>query len=186
MEKSTSSSLSNIENDRTFDSILNLTTNRVRGLLENFVNISDVQTDLSSVFGSNLEIQQFSQSWKTGEFAFPEIEVVQSSQIGNANGAFAKETNKIYLSQELLTTNAGNIDTIASVFLEEYGHYVDSELNTIDTPGDEGALFASLIQNQELSDRELEQLMGEDDTATVILDGKKIEIEQSFTELVNG
>ena len=63
--------------------------------------------------------------------------------------------------------------------MEEYGHYLDSQLNTTDTPGDEGAIFAALVQGEELSEGELQQLKDEDDSAVVVLDGEEVAIEQS-------
>ncbi len=60
--------------------------------------------------------------------------------------------------------------SLADVLTEELGHYIDSEVNEEDTPGDEGEYFAALVSGDELSEEEIERLRGEDDTVA-ILDG---------------
>ncbi|MEL0589047.1 MAG: VWD domain-containing protein [Planktothrix rubescens PR222] len=72
----------------------------------------------------------------------------------------------------------GNVGAIASVLLEEYGHYIDAQINAIDSPGDEGELFADLVQGKALSQSELLGLWGEDDSAIVVWDGEGVSIEQ--------
>ncbi len=71
----------------------------------------------------------------------PELEIVDPKTINGGNGGFVADTNTIYLSREFLIQNADNSDTIASLLLEEIGHYLDAQLNDTDTPGDEGAIL---------------------------------------------
>ncbi|MFO0002680.1 MAG: hypothetical protein ACK559_16255, partial [bacterium] len=52
----------------------------------------------------------------------------------------AVATGKIYLSREFITANAQNVNAIAAVLLEEYGHYVDSRINTADTAGEKSGV----------------------------------------------
>ena len=165
--------------------ILNRATGYVKNSLQQFAYTADFTTDLQLAFGKDINTDLLGQSWQVGQFALPEIEIVNHTEIGNALGAFARDTNKIYLNEEFLIANENSPDIIDNVLIEEYGHFIDSYLNNNDAPGDEGAIFAALVQG-ELSDRELQQLRNEDDTATVILDGKTVEIEQSFTSLNNG
>ncbi len=87
-------------------------------------------------------------------------------------------TGKIYLSGEFLAKNVGNVTAVAGVLLEEFGHFVDSQINSVDAIGDEGEIFADLVQGKALSQRELAQLKGEDDSAIVVLDGVVRAIEQ--------
>ena len=72
-----------------------------------------------------------------------------------------------------------NVDAVVDVLLEEVGHFVDSQINTADTAGDEGDIFARLVQGDSLSQQELAVLRAEDDSATVTLDGQVVEIEQN-------
>ncbi|MEB3884561.1 hypothetical protein LKE08_14090, partial [Lyngbya sp. CCY1209] len=99
---------------------------------------------------------------------------------------FAAATNTIYLSQELVDENSGNVNAIASVLLEEYGHYIDAEMNAIDSPGDEGDIFANLVVGQGLSESELLALWGEDDSAIVVLGGEEVAIEQANVSWLGG
>jgi hypothetical protein len=57
------------------------------------------------------------------------------------------------------------------------GHYLDSRLSREDSPGDEGAIFASLVQNQHLGTAELHSLKQEDDHATLNVEGQVISVE---------
>ncbi|MBD2200485.1 putative Ig domain-containing protein [Calothrix parietina] len=113
--------------------------------------------------------------------AFPEIEIRHATDINGANGAFAAATNRIYLSQEFIAKHQGNVGAIAAVLLEEIGHFVDARINTFDTPGDEGEIFALVVQGAELTPQQLNVLRGEDDSATINLDGQVIQIEQAVS-----
>lgn len=112
-------------------------------------------------------------------YLLPKIKIISSQEINEARGAFSPTTGKIYLAQEFLSENYNNIQKINSVILEEIGHFIDWKLNTLDTPGDEGELFSALVRDVEISNTELERLKIEDDTATVTIDGRILEIEQS-------
>jgi hypothetical protein len=70
-----------------------------------------------------------------------------------------------------------------AVLLEEYGHYVDSRINTKDAAGDEGNIFARLVEGKSISQQELAVLQAEDDTATVMLNGQTVEIEQNSSQV---
>ncbi len=146
-----------------------------KNYLRNFALSPNFKTQMQIALG-NLK------DWATTDLTnFPKIEVRPGAEINQAKGAFAAATNTIYLSQELVDQNRGNVDDIASVLLEEYGHYLDSQVNPIDSPGDEGAIFADLVQGKALSQGELAALKAEDDSAIVILDGKEVRIEQAET-----
>ena len=161
-----------------FNELLEETTAIAKDLLQDLANNADFNTIFQTAFGNDINTEFLKESWTAGEFIFPEIEIVNRSQINNANGAFARDTNKIYLAQEFLLANINNLNAVKDVVLEEYGHFVDSQLNVADAPGDEGAIFAALVQGEDLSESELQQLRSEDDSAVVVLDGEKVEIEQ--------
>ena len=129
-------------------------------------------------------------AWANGVVIVPEIEIRSSSEINGANGAFAGATNTIYLAQEFLSANANNLDAVVGVLLEEYGHFLDYSINQTDSPGDEGAIFAALVQGESLSDAELAQLKVEEDYGLINLKGQIIRVEQNTailnTELTEG
>ncbi|QYO62715.1 hypothetical protein [Leptolyngbya sp. 7M] len=80
-----------------------------------------------------------------------EILPTASSAETIVQGAFSAETNTIYLFEDFLSRHIDNPQAVAAVLLEEIGHSLDAQLNSTDTPGDEGAIFAALVQGHSLS-----------------------------------
>jgi len=134
-------------------------------------------------FGSDVLVSDAStlqQEWQAGDFSrLPSIEILSSTQLWGAKGAYASANNTIYLSEDFIRLNTDNIDAISRVLTEEIGHFIDSKINLKDSPGDEGELFSNLVSGNSLSLTQLQALKTEDDTAILNLDGKAIEIEQS-------
>ena len=120
------------------------------------------------------------QEFAGGDFSkLPEIDILSGAAINGANGAFAAATDKIYLSQDFVAQNVGNVDAIKSVILEEAGHFIDSRINTKDAAGDEGEIFAGVVQGKTFDAAELASLKTEDDSTTINLNGKKIQVEKA-------
>jgi len=140
------------------------------------------QDRLSVALGSydRNRLDELMQDWLVGDFAtFPTIEFRPASDINGAYGAFAATTNTIYFSQEFLLSHTSTPDVIASVLLEEVGHFLDVQLNSADSPGDEGAIFSTLVQGIQLTEPMLRPLQTEDDTVVLTLDGQTIQLEQA-------
>lgn len=136
--------------------------------------------NMALAFGEGIVTEPLHTAWLAGDVSnFPQIDILSGTEINGAKGAYAGATNRIYLSGEFLSVNKANPEAIASILLEEYGHRVDAVLNSSDAPGDEGAIFSALVQGQVLSNEQLQQLKAEDDTATVIIDGQTVQIEQA-------
>lgn len=151
--------------------------------LADFVHQSRSLDGMHLAFGENWQAEEgiaLVQSLATGE-ALPKIEIIPIAQL-RANGAFAKETNTIYLAAEFLSENANNLEAVTAVVLEEAGHFLDSQLNVVDSPGDEGAIFAALVQGKEIAPLELLALKAEDDSGTLTLNGQTLEVEHSSDE----
>ncbi|MEK0195322.1 PA14 domain-containing protein, partial [Microcoleus anatoxicus] len=153
--------------------------------LSKFAAEPDFVTKMNVAFGENWDAagaKALAEGWFNGDFsAIPSVKVVSSAEIGGANGAFAAATDTIYLSKEFWAQNGANPAAVADVLLEEIGHSVDSRLNVTDSPGDEGAIFARVVQGKELTKGELQGLKSEDDTATVLLDGHQYLIEKQLS-----
>jgi len=115
--------------------------------------------------------------WLASQVALPDIEVSSVEGLNGAYGAFSQDTGKIYLSDELLQSDFHEL--ITAVLLEEYGHFIDTQLNTADSPGDEGAIFSSLVRGKELSIDQLQQLKAENDHSVAAIGEEFIEIEQA-------
>ncbi|EAZ89567.1 FG-GAP repeat domain-containing protein [Crocosphaera chwakensis] len=119
------------------------------------------------------------QQWAKDDFGlFPEIEVLSAEDMGDANGAFATSTGKIYVSEDFLLNNS--LSDIVSVILEETGHYVDYQINVTDAVGDEGEIFAHLVQGDVLSDGELASLQSENDWGVINIGGVDVLVEQNL------
>ncbi|MBN3957445.1 cadherin-like domain-containing protein [Nostoc sp. NMS8] len=147
--------------------------------LQTFTSEPDFSQKMAIAFGEGANVDSLRTAWSANDFSdFPKIEIRDAADINGANGAFAAATNKIYLSQEFIINHQEDVDAIARVLLEEFGHFVDSQLNEVDSPGDEGAIFSSLVKGDFIDEKKLHQLKIEDDTAQIILDGHIIEIEQ--------
>ncbi|HBY81726.1 MAG TPA: hypothetical protein DEG47_33150, partial [Cyanobacteria bacterium UBA11148] len=102
-----------------------------------------------------------------------------SDILGNANGAYAKQLDTIFLSDEFVRSHT--TQEIAGVLTEEIGHYIDSRINTVDAAGDEGDIFSRLVQGKELSSADLALLKEEDDSAVIAINGQEVSIEKSNT-----
>ncbi len=113
----------------------------------------------------------------------PTIEVV--AELGGALGAYAADTNKIYLSQKFLLANQANSQAIANVLLEEIGHSIDARINKVDSVGDEGEIFAALVNQRTLSTGELAGLKSQNDQKTLVINGQATTVEQATYGSIN-
>ena len=162
------------------NSLLESTADIIRDSLQNFASLPSFNNRMMLAFGNNVDIDSLKTSWQTGNVAFPAIEIVSASTIDGANGAFSSQTGKIYIAEEFIAANQSDTEVVAKVVIEEYGHYIDSQINSSDTPGDEGAIFAALVLGEELSGDRLQELREEDDSAVVVIDGSEVAIEQAL------
>jgi hypothetical protein len=165
------------------DSILNQALQNTSEYLRQFRFDAGYTQKLETAFGNDFNrsvANQIFDKLAQGDFSgIPTIEIVNRNDINGANGAFAIATGKIYLAADFINQNAQNVNAVAAVLLEEYGHFVDSRINTKDAAGDEGDIFARLVQGKSISKQELAVLQAEDDHATVTVDGVVVEIEQN-------
>ncbi|OUL27507.1 hypothetical protein BV372_25865, partial [Nostoc sp. T09] len=153
--------------------------------LQTFTSEPDFGQKMAIAFGEGANVDSLRTAWSANDFSdFPEIEIRDAADINGANGAFAAATNKIYLSQEFIINNQGDVGAIARVLLEEFGHWVDTQINTTDAPGDEGDIFAAFVRGETLNESQLQVLRVEDDSATVNLDGNLVELEQAVSYFV--
>ena len=139
---------------------LNYSLNIAYDYLNNWAARLESKDLLARIFGDNFNqdlADILLQNWQEKNFVdFPEIKIVSKSEINSANGAYAKESKTIYLTEELLLQ--GNNELIAAVILEEYGHHLDTLLNQTDAPGDEGAIFSSLVRGETIYPEQLQTI----------------------------
>ena len=172
-----------------------MTTDSNNNFWPSFVNAQDtVRTilyrlssqDLTPIatlaFGTDynlLSLEQLQQQWQAQNWSsFPAIAFASDQELQGANGAFSSANNIIYLSRDFVATSSH--DLIVDLLLEEYGHYLDSQISPVDSPGDEGAIFSALVQGTELSPLELAVLKTENDTTNLTLAGTNISVEQQI------
>jgi hypothetical protein len=140
----------------------------VDDILFNFAQSDGFWANLQMAFGTSYDVVKATElrnQWQSRNFSqLPPIEVLSGEVLGTAKGAYAVSTNKIYLSESFL--NVASSESLVKVILEEIGHYVDAQINPVDTPGDEGAIFAELVQGNSLDVATLEALREENDQTT--------------------
>ncbi|NCR06673.1 MAG: calcium-binding protein, partial [Microcystis aeruginosa LG13-03] len=160
----------------------------VDDILFNFAQSDGFWANLETAFGTNYDVvkaTELRQQWQSRNFGqLPPIEVLSGEVLGTANGAYSSSTNKIYLSASFL--NTASSAAIINVILEEIGHYVDAQINQVDSAGDEGAIFAELVQGNSLDVATLEALRAENDQTTIIVNGEIIQVEQADFTGTNG
>ncbi|MFN8952330.1 MAG: bluetail domain-containing putative surface protein [Aphanizomenon sp.] len=169
--------------------LLKTTLNKTYNQLKNFAGLNDFWNLFEIAFGTQYDhtvVTNLRSQWLVGDFSsFPQIEILDSSILGNANGAYGTSTNKIYLASNFLDTATDT--NIIAVLLEEYGHFIDAHVNQKDSAGDEGDIFSNLVRGNILSAVTLHTLNSENDWATITIDGQSIEVEQALipTDLVS-
>ncbi|WP_420758842.1 CHAP domain-containing protein [Nostoc sp. CALU 546] len=151
-----------------------------------FIASPDLDYNMNLVFDNNWDRQAFQkvvQDVKQSGFRnLVEIDVLTGIQLNGANASFAQETNTIYFSEDFLLNNASNTEAITAVFHEEFGHWLDSKINTFDALGDEGELFQKIVHNESLNADNLFLLKTENDHSTIVIDGKSLSIEMSNSD----
>jgi Ca2+-binding RTX toxin-like protein len=162
-------------------SVLSAGLTTVYQQLTAFAGLESFWTSFDTVFGTeyNLAVaQSFRAQWQSGNFSqLPTIEVIDDQILGNARGAYASSSNTIFLSDTFLET--ASQQSLEAVILEEFGHFVDAQVNQTDTAGDEGELFSAIVRSVNLSAAELSRIKTEDDHAVVMIDGQAMAIEKS-------
>jgi hypothetical protein len=160
--------------------IVSLALEQVELYLKDFANAPDFLGKIQLAFGDSFAPEtalSLAQNWAQGDVTVPSIKILPAATLNSAYGGYASATNTIYLSAEFLRENT--VLSITSAILEEFGHSLDILLNGSDSPGDEGQIFAALVQGIPLPESELQALKQENDFATIYIDGQEIQIEES-------
>jgi hypothetical protein len=106
----------------------------------------------------------------------PKVKYVDDASLPSGCGAYDKASGTVYLSERL----RGQPTAAVEVFSEEVGHHLDAQLNTKDSPGDEGEIFRRTLSGESLSARRLAEIRSEDDRGVVRIDGREVEVEYFF------
>jgi hypothetical protein len=104
---------------------------------------------------------------------------VHSAYAANADNGSAT----IYVNADDL--EAASDSEVRMWLLEEIGHHFDSLLNGgVDSPGDEGALFANLFNGNELSLQERAAISAENDSVVLTVDGRQVVAEAAAANVL--
>ena len=148
--------------------------------LRNFANLENFWSLFETAFGSSYDSAKaatLKSQWQNQNFSqFPQIEIVSNNVLGSANGAYSFSTNTIYLSEQFLAS--ASQQSLVNLILEEFGHFVDAQINSVDSAGDEGAIFAALVAGESLGALILQALKTEDDHGFITVNGQVIQVEQ--------
>jgi Ca2+-binding RTX toxin-like protein len=161
----------------------------VQTQLANFATQDNFVSIISTAFGDQFDpllSEMLREQWLRGDFSvIPKIEVLTAGELSMANGAYAAELDKIFISSDFLATASDQ--AIAAVLLEETGHRIDRLLNgSIDSPGDEGEIFSLLVNGGDLSSDLLERLKVQNDHAVIAVDGRLIDVEEASINGTSG
>ncbi len=157
-------------------------TSFVRNQLANFAAQDNFDLAIATAFGNNFDLSQLAdlrQQWLAGDFSvIPTIQVLTEGELRGANGAYAAELDRIFISSDFLAT--ASEASITSVLLEEVGHRIDQLLNgNIDSAGDEGEIFSALARGIDLSPETLAALQSQNDHAVITVGGRSITVEEN-------
>lgn len=147
-----------------------------RQTLSDFLLSPDSDASMALAFGetgATFAPRSFVQQLIDGKI-LPTLSVLPEATLA-AQGAYAAKTDTIFLAKELF----GQPEKLLRVFLEELGHFIDNKLNAVDSPGDEGAIFAAQVIGDELTEEAIAALKAEDDTATLTVGEQTLQIEQA-------
>ncbi|MEM9797340.1 MAG: hypothetical protein AAF919_12675, partial [Pseudomonadota bacterium] len=122
------------------------------------------------------EVVAFVEQMATGFVALPDIRLVGDDRLpAGAQGAYDASANDgqgaILLHRDLLDRPASELD---AVLMEEMGHHFDSLLRVNDAPGDEGSVFALLMEGFDANSLVVQAAQRDDDWGTLVT-GERVE-----------
>ena len=128
------------------------------------------EADLESIFGPRLDWASAFKclnAFRSGDFSFlPSVRSLSASDMPGLWGGYSRETREIYISADCPE------ELLSAVLIEEIGHFLDQELCSEETPGEEGAHFAAVVLGLPLEAASID-----DSLATIFLQGSQILVE---------
>lgn len=148
---------------------------------------------LALAFGSGYDVRRAEeirlQSLR-GDFGWmPRIEAASLGGLTDLTGtqtdgvgfaAYGAGSDTVYVSHELI---AGNPEEALQAMTEELGHALDARLNSVDAQGDEGAIFAALMNGDTLTAAQLQALRAENDHGVIMINGELVAVEFFFKKI---
>ncbi|QJB28664.1 Calx-beta domain-containing protein [Limnospira fusiformis] len=148
---------------------------QVNQQLTEFVASANFQGDLQTAFGASTDVElgaTIIEALTQGET--PHLKVLSARAMNGADGAFDSLTGTVYLSDAIIHS-----EKLVDVITEEFGHYLDSQLNEIDSPGDEGELFMRLVNGEALTEADITGLRNQNDWGFIWVEGEPVAVQMS-------
>jgi len=102
-------------------------------------------------------LRQINSEWANEDFSnFSDIVILDDSEMNGALGAYSSSEKTIYLNKSFAAY--ADKEDVEKILTEELGHYLDSQLNKADTPGDEGYQFSALLHGIDKKNNGIELL----------------------------
>lgn len=141
----------------------------------------ELTTILVTSFGENFDLNALlvlAGELQTGQLSsLPTVETVPAAELDDATGAYYAFDNILYLSEEYFTTTS--TEDLTSTLLQHLGYGIDERINLEDAPGDEGAIWARLVEGESLSNQQLAELKAVDNFRTPTINGQVVGVEVS-------
>lgn len=117
-----------------------------------------------------------------------DVDLRTNEELGGAFAAYAAVghtgSERIYVNGDKLNSGELSLDVLVSALLEEYGHALDQRLNSgVDSPGDEGQLFASEVTGVTLTVEQRAVIEAENDRGILVIEGVAVNAERAATAL---
>jgi hypothetical protein len=132
---------------------------------------------LRNIFGQGYDTakaEQYRQQALSGDFGWmPQVEWVDAEVLQGGHGAYDAQSGVVLLNREL----QADPSLAATTYVEEAGHHLDAQLNTVDSQGDEGELFRRVLGGEKLSQAQVAEMRAENDKGTIQLHGRDVEVE---------
>lgn len=111
-----------------------------------------------------------------------EVDLRSDVELNGARAAYAAVghtgSERIYVNGDKLNNGELDLTLTISALLEEFGHAIDRRLNGgVDSPGDEGHLFAAQVTGVVLTADQRALIDAEDDTAVLMIEGAQVGVE---------
>ena len=120
-----------------------------------------------------------------------DIDLRSDRELGGAFAAYAAightGLERIYVNADKLNNGVLNVNLATSVLLEELAHALDWRLNGgVDSPGDEGQLFAAEVTGVVLTAEQRAVIDAENDSATLMIEGVQVLVELAASTATTG
>lgn len=160
--------------------ILDSAEREIHDELTHFLARSDSRELVGAVFGEVWHQDDLIGSIQSylNDAKLPALEVLATSAANKAfRASYSTDTDTIYFDRDFLAIASS--EELVDVYLEELGHYWQSQAGDFDIAADEGELLTALILEKDLSPATVQQIAQEDDRRWLLLDGQWVAIEQA-------